>query len=297
LDDKLYTPAELLEYLRSRPSGVPWTYEMAQAMLGSYQERDYISTTSLTAKCLRQAALQRREPYDTELESMWAAFRGTCFHGRLESAADLDVTKEEARFHVDLRKVLGRKKAAPFSGSPDLVDVKHGLLWDWKFVKDGKAPRYGSPWTDHIEQAQINRWLVDHFDFVEYRGEKLPADEVAADFRPMDWQGLMVSYCDDRGVTTVTITRGEKVPTQTGGTKTVRVPDVWPDERVEDLIRERYPDAESAFGTGPVPTPPPGWELTSHVLCGYCPVRKQCLELQLGERNVRGSKRPKAAQA
>lgn len=265
------------------------TPELFEAMLATRQERDYISTTSLTAKCLRQQALQRQVPYAESLDAMWAAFRGTMFHGQLEKHA-VDGTLEEARFHVDL-DYDGEK--LHLSGSPDLVDPQRGLLYDYKFTKEN--PRWSDPWKDHVQQCNINRWLVDHADYMEWRGEKWypcsddtryfarTSDYERVQVRPVEWQGLIVVYMDDKGVKALLCTTSIDVPKASGeGTKKARVADVWTDEVVEDFIYDRYAAAHDALTLGNVPPIPVGFEHQSHVLCNYCPVRKECAEREKG---------------
>lgn len=280
MEDKVYTPDELLEYLATRPAKAPVVLEIAKGILEANAPRDYISTTSLTSKCLRSEGLKRTTGYTDSVEGLWAAWRGTAMHASLEHAAqDLPGVVAEARFHTDVSKFLKRRKKAPFSGSPDIVDVDKGEVNDWKFTREGKAPRYGSPWQEHVEQAQLNRWLVDHATKVEWNGEEyLPP--FVANFRPVDWTALRVTYLDDRGVTPITITESIQIPKVGGvGTKAARVVDVWSDDKVEDLIRDRYPKVEAAHG-GDIPLPPDGWQNQSHILCGFCPVRAECARLE-----------------
>jgi len=279
MEDQQYTPKALLEYLATRPDKAPVTLEIAKGILDANTPRDYISTTSLTSKCMRAAGLKANTDYTESVEGLWAAWRGTAMHSSLEKAAQgLDGVVPEARFHTDVAKVLGRRKRAPFSGSPDIVDVGKGEINDWKFTREGKAPRYGNPWAEHVEQANLNRWLVDHSTKVEYQGKTWT--EVEA-FRPMDWTAMRVTYLDDRGATPITITKSIQIPKKDGnGTKAARVTDVWSDQQVEDLIRDRYPVIEDSLSGKNIPAPPPGWEHQSHILCSFCPVRAACADLE-----------------
>jgi hypothetical protein len=149
-------------------------------------------------------------------------------------------------------------------------------LYDYKSAK--KVPQYSYPWQDHVAQLNINRWLVDYADEIELRdGTRLPLDDAAVRevFVPHDWQELVVVYFDNEQVKSLTATTSINVPTKAGGTRKARVPEIWEDERVERYIAERYIAARVALLDGAAPIPP-GWEHQSHVLCGYCPVRRQC---------------------
>lgn len=279
---------QTLEHAASRRDN-KYTYELLASMVSLVQDRGArISTTTLTTKCLRSEVLQRMLPYTGDPDLMYASFRGTLWHGQLEQHVHSD-SIEEPRFHIIDCLGLG-----PFSGSPDLLDVGAGTLYDYKFNKEN--PRWTTPWEGHVQQQQINRWLVDHADYVEWRG-KLYAltpegadhlahldDEVTdtaanrARFQPIDWQGLYVVYMDDRGPKPLLITRSEQVPnTSKPGTRAKRVADIWEDARVEEFIKEKYQAAAEAFA-GVLPDIPEGFENWQHPLCAYCPVKGDCVD-------------------
>ncbi len=289
LDDKRYTIKEMKELVASRSNRLRYTPELLESMLATRQERDYVSTTSLTAKCRRQQSIMRQYDYTEDLDGMWASFRGTMFHGQLEKQAIFfGDAFEEARFFVTID---GNR----LSGSPDLVTTG-GILYDYKFCKE--VPRWNTPWPDHCLQGQINRWLVDHADSVHWRGWAFYADNAPAalpgkkqgdigaitcpqDFRPMDWQDLVVVYMDDKGVKPITVTKSIDIPKVGGvGTKKARVSDIWDNETAEAHIREQYALAHDALTLLNIPPAPEGWEHQSHVLCGYCAVRSECAALE-----------------
>lgn len=302
------TPETVLEHLAERPKGTKFTYELMAAMLAANQDRgERISTTTLTGKCLRSEYLKRKEPYTEDPEKMYASFRGTMFHGRLELYAHAN-SIAEARFHVDLPG-LGH-----LSGSPDLLDVETGYLYDYKFSKEN--PRFEYAWGDHISQMNVNRWLVDNADYVEWDGGMYPlteagmatvhgasfegpADELDADilqrnrtrFQPIDWQGLIVVYMDDKGPKPILITRSEDVPKVDGsGTKKAKVPDLWSDERCLEFITENYEKAKAALVGNELPDIPPGYEAWLHPLCGWCPVKARCVDLYIDNEVERRAK-------
>lgn len=292
LDGDRYSLAEARDIVATRDPSLRYTPELFESMIATRQERDYISTTVLTGKCLRQKALEHEVDYTLDMDAMWAAFRGTMFHGQLEKHIQ-EGAFEEARFFTNrFMDELGQ----PLSGSPDVVTLS-GIEYDYKFTKE--VPRWNKPWGDHVEQVNINRWLVDHADKVEWRGWRFETgkepvvfdnDSVGIipmeirepkDFRPRDWQDLILVYMDDKGVKPLRATRSIDVPKVSGeGTKKALVSDIWSDEKVEELLDTRFPEAVEALVEGVVPPAPDGWEHQSHILCQYCPVRHACAALE-----------------
>lgn len=262
---------DCLDCAKSRQNGCQFTYELLSAMFAQQQDReDRISTTTLTTKCLRSEFLKRSLPHSEQPEKLWAAFRGTMFHGQLEKHA-APGCYEEARFHVDLPG-LGH-----LSGSPDLLDTEQGVLFDYKFTKS--VPTYDYAWPDHKWQMQVNRWLVDHADYVEWNDRRWEPDQ----FRPKTWNELVVVYMDDSGAKPITITKSERVPTKDGkGTKSVRVPEILRDDEVYAYIEERYKTVHEAFTNLVLPPIPEGYEGWQHPLCGYCPNKGLCIDAHYG---------------
>lgn len=309
---ELWTIDEVLEkHLANRRNSCEWTYELAAAMLHnavqhpSNEDPSRISTTTLTSKCLRQSALDRTNGFTIELADLYASFRGTAVHAQLEKFVNPGCYGE-VRFGIPdlgkqiplLKKLLPRKDRS-FSGSPDLVDPQVGILYDYKRTKN--VPRFNTVWPDHIEQLNINRWLVDHADFVEvtqptpseYESGIVNRDEergvttydltdinVRYRFVPVEWQELVIVYVDDQGPKPITVTESIDVPTKVpGNTKKARIPALWSDDRVEEYIAEKYVAARTALTAGIAPIPK-GWENQSHVLCNYCPVSGLCASLE-----------------
>jgi hypothetical protein len=316
--NRTFTADELLRHVEHRTNRCHWTYELVAAMLDaqtshpSSRDGSRISTTVLTNKCLRRVAFERHHDYTTSLDDLWAMFRGTQFHGQLEAFAGPG-TYAEARFHV---RDLGEKlpevaEALPddnrsFSGSPDLVSVEAGILYDYKRTKE--VPRWDRVWPDHVAQLNINRWLVDNADYVELEidaevtarfidGEieydrtsrrgvyDLAHPDVRRYFVPYDWQLLTIVYVDDKGPKPINVTESITVPAKNGGTKRARVPEIWSDDKVEAYIADNYVTARRALNEGIAPIPS-GWEYQSHALCVRCPMRRRCAEAEQMERDI-----------
>lgn len=303
-----HDPETVLDHA-ARRDNEKFTYELLSAMLAEVQERGkkVSATTVLSGKCLRSEVLKRTRPYTDDPKKLYASFRGTMFHGRLELNAH-PASIPEARFHKYLDG-LGW-----FSGSPDLVDPKGGYLYDYKFTKQN--PVFAYPWGDHKEQVQVNRWLVDTCDYVEYRGALLPTTDIGkaevlrrveeeeavtpvlpidhdvyrankSMFQPHDWQGLIVVYMDDSGPKPIMCTKSIDVPKKSNPkeTKKARVADIWTDDRVEELVVKGYALAREALDSDgdPLPAIPDDYQGWKHPLCNYCPVKDDCVEEYIEE--------------
>lgn len=291
--DQLFDAEELLKHVEDRNNQCQWTYELLAAMVEanvahpSHDDPSRISTTTLVAKCLRSETLKRSRPYVEDVESLYASFRGTAVHAQLASHIKPGAYGE-VRFHIDdLRtkidfdpEVLDLYDDWSFSGSPDLVDPTAGVLYDYKRSKE--VPRFDKMWPDHAQQLQINRWLIDHADWVELADGSVfnRGDEAFDALLPIEWQELIIVYIDDKGPKPIAAWKSIDIPKRDGkGTKKARVPDIWSDEDVEDFIAKSYPEAREAFTIAIAPIPD-GWENQSHVLCGYCPMRRECAALE-----------------
>lgn len=268
--------ADCLEHAATRENKCGYTYEVLAAMFDTLQDRgERISTTLLTTKCLRQEAIARKEDHAVDPVKLYASFRGTFFHGLLETHAHPRAVAEP-RYFATLDG-LGE-----LSGSPDLVDPYAGTLYDYKFTRE--VPRWDRAWSNHEEQVQVNRWLVDYAHTVEWQGDTYDLSDPAnrAKFVPYEWRGLYLVYADDKGVKPILVTRSEQVPKKYGnGMKAARVADIWGDERVEGWIREKYALAQSALSGGVLPDIPEDFTGWRHPLCGWCSVKDRCVDLYI----------------
>jgi hypothetical protein len=283
---------DCLNCAATRENPCHFTYELLASMFEQQQDRplDMVSTTMLTTKCLRSEYLQRTEPFSEDPEKLWAAFRGTMYHGQLEYKAHPS-SIAEARFKVELEG-LGL-----LTGSPDLVDVVNGVQFDYKTNKEN--PKFAYPWGNHVEQLNVNRWLVDHATEVEWSGDTydLTDPEVRAYFVPAEWTALVVVYMDDRGPKPLPCMKTIKVPKANpdDGLKSKRVPHIWSDEYAEEWIRTKYGDIRQAIDREELPPIPEAFEGWTHPLCGFCPKKKECIDLHYGVTTTQVSITPKAA--
>jgi hypothetical protein len=153
------------------PKWSPWTFELIQAALGEHQERaTRISTTTLTSACPRSTVLERMEDYIGNLDSMYAALRGTMVHRTLEAYGRLGAIAE-GRFYTTIDGI-------EISGSPDLVTTD--TVYDYKVPTDiTGVPSFGYPFRHQTEQLMMNAFILRHakrWDLPPYLKGGLPFD-------------------------------------------------------------------------------------------------------------------------
>ena len=151
----------------------PYPWEMLAAMFGLYQNRDYISTSTLVSHCVRADVLKRKEDYVEDLASLYVPFLGTLGHQVLENHAH-DGAIAEARFFTS---IAGEE----VSCSPDHLTPTR--LTDYKFTQT--PPQYNSPWANHAEQVQFNAFIVRNAERFTPRGETLKL-RLGPDMMPFD---------------------------------------------------------------------------------------------------------------
>ncbi len=130
----------------------PWPYEIVRAMFEGYQNRDYISTSTLVDHCVRSDVIKRKFDYVEDLENLYVPFRGTMIHQVLENYAHADAIAE-ARFWTTVAGV-------EISCSPDHLTAQR--LTDWKVTEN--PPQYNNPWPNHQEQVQFNAFIVRNYE-------------------------------------------------------------------------------------------------------------------------------------
>lgn len=226
-----YTPQEILARAATEgPSWSPWPYELIQAAIDQYQERDFISVSMLTGGCARSKVIERREDFVLWFDDLYPALRGTQIHRTLEAAARPN-SVSEWRFFTTVR-LHGRE--VELSCSPDIVTWNPNTLGDYKVTEN---PPDFYPWRSHTMQVQINRWVVNHAErWLDETGT--PAD---IPFNPREWRAehLYLVYLGPRGPKTLEVMATKDVLTPTGAKVRRRVPDVWDDEYVTDLLFPR----------------------------------------------------------
>jgi hypothetical protein len=244
------------------PKWSPWPYELLNAAIGAHQERDYISVTMLTGGCGRGKVLERRADYIGDVDSMYAALKGTQIHRTLEHAARPGAVAE-FRFFTNLR--VGSHDVE-LSCSPDTVIYEGETgIWDWKTTEN--PPTFGYPWKSHDRQLQYNRWLVNHaHHWVDADGE-----ETNLPFSPWDvvFKHLAIVYLGPKGPKVIEVTKTREVQTPNNRTVKRKMPFVWSDDDVMDdmmprlkamvLALDAYPEWPDGLTDQPGFEGPPGW--------------------------------------
>jgi hypothetical protein len=212
----------------------PWTPEILRAMFEGYQERgDLISTSSLVSHCPRAEIIKRRMDYTSDLEDLYVPFRGTMIHQVLEGYAG-DDTIAEHRFFTELDGI-------EISCSPDTLT--RTTLSDYKVTET--PPRYNYPYANHTEQVQINAYIVRHATAFQKPGgeyDEVNWQDLPFDPRENPVEKVQLIYMAPKFVKTLVVERTETIVRELkAGAKLVKgkVPDVWSDEKVENLIGPR----------------------------------------------------------
>lgn len=262
----------LEETYNADPHHSPWPYELINAALvDDHEWKNRISATMLNSPCPRSTVLEKLEDYVGTADDLWRAFRGTMTHTLLEQAARPGSVAE-----VKFIAMVGDEE---FSCVPDLI-TPNGQIWDYKNV--ARIPAYDYVAGYYAEQLQFNRWGVNNAVRWEKDGE--PYD-LTLDVRTMKFEHLVILFLGPDEPKALEYMESIEVPTGKGAkypTKKVRVPGVWSDERVMDVMLPRfnamraaldsYPDfpdiAQKVWG-GPAEWKCPGWP--------YCPLRGKCL--------------------
>ena len=269
-----YTTEELLlQASEASPKWSPWPYELINAALDEWQERDYISTTMLVGGCGRSKVIERKEPFILALDDLWAAFRGTMIHRTLEHGARQG-SVAEARFFTSVRVPKAGK--VEVSCSPDLVTQRPVAVVDYKAPTDDRSiPMYGYPWRNHVDQLQFNRYIINHAEKWELQEEHM---DLPWNPRDLVFEHLYVVYLGSRGPKVIECQKSVEVVFKNGGKGNRKYPDIWSDIQVEDELVPRltgmvkalaaYPEWPKDLGKYPGFEGPPGWK---------CPGRPWCM--------------------
>ncbi len=210
----------------AEPKWSPWPYELLNAALQNWQERDYISTTMLTGGCPRGTVIERKEDFILEVDQLYASIKGTLGHRTLEHGVRPGAVAE-VRFHTSVY-VPGEGDVA-FSCSPDIVT--RDSLGDYKFTEN--PPSFDYPYRKHTDQLQLNRWVVNHAEKWELEGK--PFD---MPFDPRTWQceHLYVVYLGPKEPKVIEVVKS--VDHRTPNNKVVKrkKPYVMPDDMLEEQV-------------------------------------------------------------
>lgn len=263
-----------LAYENDDPHWSPFTYELLSNALSEDRDSYYgdrITTTMLESPCPRSNIIARKEEYIEDVDELWMRFRGSMVHSSLEQHARPN-SISEVRF-------FAKVEDDEISGTPDLI-TQAGTMWDYK---TGKVPRWADPMPWHVEQLQINRWIVNNAHMWKKGDEENPP--VPFDPRALDFQHLAILYMDDNGPVPLEFMERIDIPTKKGAKnpyKKVKVPGIWDDAKVLDMMMPRFKAMRAALES--YPEFPKGveklwggdntWECPGPP---YCPLRGMCL--------------------
>ena len=241
----------LAEAASGNSEAFPYPYPLLKGIVASTENRNYISVTSIL-HCLRADYLKRTTNFYVTVEQQYPMFRGTLFHGLMEKYPNPNGKIEERHS----RTYRGIEISGKYDSMIFLRDESgRVVIQDWKTTES--LPKYDSPYTSHIAQINLYRWLLG-----------LKPDEVIMEVWYFSMKG--VKRCrlkDGSGVG-----RGGKSPANQH----------WSDERVEAYLDDRLVKLRASIVAGialPYSMVPDEdkWE------CEYCPVRAQCEALRWQE--------------
>jgi len=129
----------------------PYTAPIIKSILENENSRDYISVTTLLS-CPRKYILSQKSDYYDTLDNMFYKWRGTVYHGVVDSCQDSSVAMSEERFEVVIDGIK-------LTGKPDELIVDKGILRDYKTTK--KLPKYDVPYVNHTAQLNIYKYILE----------------------------------------------------------------------------------------------------------------------------------------
>lgn len=256
-----------LKLCEERHEAFPYPYPLLKGIVDSIQDRgEYISATSII-HCLRADFLKRTTPYFVTVDSIYPAFRGTLFHSLLEKNAPKNAKVEQKLIRTYKGVEIGgtydsllffEDPEAGVASAHQYQPVRRWVIQEWKTVDE--LPRYDSPYSSHIKQINLYRWLAG-----------LNPDEVTMEVHYFSMKGHKVCRLKDG----TQPGRGGRAPSNQH----------WTDKQVEQYLDDRLMKLRASFVTRlPVPydlvPEDDKWE------CRYCPVFDLCETTTANEREA-----------
>jgi hypothetical protein len=235
----------LMEAQNPNPKWAPWTYEMIRAVLGEFQERgDRISTTTLTAACIRSEIIKRRMDYIDTVDSLYTPLRGTMVHRTLERYGRLGAIAEHG-FRVTVDGI-------PLSCSPDLLTTD--TVFDYKVPIDiSGVPSFGSPYRHQTEQLMVNAFVCRHAEKWWRWDESGKIDDVELPFDPREHPAkhAVIVYIGPKVPKVIEVERSVEFITAAGKKKKGKRPLIWDDKESLAFIRPRLHLVKQALDVFP----------------------------------------------
>lgn len=232
-----YTREELLRALSQDALGEShWTYEMAAAAFDNVQDRgEMLSTTAIIGSCPRSEVLKRREEYIGDLNELWSALRGTLMHRTLELYTPPQ-SIAEVRFFCTI-------DGQEISGQPDLLTQRS--LIDYKVPADQSSIPMTYLYKSQTEQLMLNAFICRHAERWEPEGD-LPFDP-----RGQKLDSVGIVFIGPKRPKVIVYKRSEDFTGPSGKKRKIRVPYVWDDKEVLDVLRPRMHMLRNALASYP----------------------------------------------
>ena len=241
IDGMDYTFDQALDL--ARKGLLPLPYPVIAAVVDTIRRRDAerspdeVSVTDLTM-CPRSKVIRIVHDYYADLDRVFTLFRGLLVHEVLAKYAAEHAIVETRAF----REYKGYK----LYGTPDSLVLRNSGRYHLVDFKTTKRIPYYSPYSNHVVQVNVYRWLLD-----------LPVHETDIDI-------VYISLDEAK----VSAKRLESSRQQ-----------IWDDERVEKFLDEHFlPLARLVENREILPVSMVDESILSWA-CGYCPVVQQCLKL------------------
>lgn len=273
----LSTEDILTEAATSNPKWSPWPYELLAAAMNHDADRETVSVTQVTGGCARSKVIGLFEPYVENVDSMYAAMRGTWAHKTFEANVRPTAISEWRFYTTVYIPGFGEQT---LSGSPDLL-IYGGEpgIWDYKVTEN--PPTFGYPYKGHRRQLEFLRYLINHAE----RWKDAERNENAAiPFNPRElrFEHLAIVYVGPKGPKVIEVEKTVEVKTPNNKVIKRKRPYIASDEEVEKeliprlegllIARESYrEDGGNEWPPGLEKYPgfegPPSWKCPGPPLC------------------------------
>lgn len=207
------------------------------------EDKDHSSKITVTKLlyCPRRAYFYSKVDYIIEPYEAYTLFRGSIVHSFLEKFKIEDCIVET--------EFVRKYKEIEIYGTPDKIDIKRGIIYDYKTItgriSDDYSLRWGNPHMEHIVQLHLYKWLVED----KFNIQKLVLIYIGSD--TCQKYEIPIRKPEDKK---------KYEPIQKAFERAEILNKVW-HKKPEEISKEELPKEE-------------GW------ICRYCPFTKECNEIE-----------------
>lgn len=207
------------------------------------EDKNYSSKITVTKllTCVRRTYFYSKLDYIIQPYEAYALFRGSIVHSFLEK-----YRVEDCIVETEFEK---QYKSITIYGTPDKIDVKRGIIYDYKTItgriSDDYSLRWGNPHMEHIVQLHLYKWLVED----KFNIQKLVLIYIGSD--TCQKYEIPIRGPEDKK---------KYEPIQKAFERAEILNKVW-NKKVEEVSKDQLPKEE-------------GW------ICRYCPFSRECNEME-----------------